>query len=52
MISAFCFSILADRKSLLALRGVGPEFEAGSLDFHDEVILFGIDPADAGERPD
>ena len=28
----------ADRKSLLALRGVGPEFEAGSLDFHARML--------------
>jgi hypothetical protein len=30
--------IIADRKSLLALRGVGPEFEAGSLDFHARML--------------
>ena len=29
---------LADRKSLLALRGVGPEFEAGSLDFYARML--------------
>ena len=28
------YQLLVDRKSLLALRGVGPEFEAGSGSFH------------------
>jgi len=30
---------LVDRKSLLALRGVGPEFEAGSGSFHARPLL-------------
>ena len=29
---------LVDRKSLLALRGVGPEFEAGSGSFHARTL--------------